>query len=228
MDNATTPERETALAQNTPSTYTPAETPTPQLADPYNETEPSTDVFEPQSGTLTATAAPAPGMTKLSPIGDQIGFDESAKQVASGGAAATGFGGVVAAAANSNTQSGGPATSATAGATESSRKRSMAEESLASLGGGHEGRGESEGASESGSLLSRLMGGGKDETIEGFNGAQLANLASGEKAGAAKSKTPNIFEYTSYRIKKTRKEGDLKGGKVASLSTSAKNVALVK
>lgn len=63
-----------------------------------------------------------------------------------------------------------------------------------------------------GSLFAKIMGGGGEEGAL-QSGAQLADV-SVAKAPAGNN-APNIFQYASYRFRKSKREGDLKKGRVA-------------
>lgn len=97
------------------------------------------------------------------------------------------------------------------------RKKSKLEvESHGDGAGGDSGHGHHGGGGEGGdvgSMLAKIMGGGGEEGAL-QSGAQLADVHSGKSAAVGKP-APNIFQYASYRFRKSKREGDLKKGRVA-------------
>ncbi len=78
---------------------------------------------------------------------------------------------------------------------------------------GHSGR-SGGGDNDVGSMLAKIMGGPEEGALHA--GAQLADVAVAKAPSA--SNAPNIFQYASYRFRKSKREGDIKKGRVAMVT----------
>ncbi len=229
---ATTPTDSYKTPDTTPTPITQYEDPAPEFTTPDKAQAVAPQVFDQVD--VASTPAPAAGITKLNPIGDQLSFDDNAKGTASGVAPQSGVGSF---GFGSTGAASGTTASATANAIESLKtasrknKNNAHEESASGSGGDSRSSSESEGGSDVNGMLAKIMGGNKEAGEDGHGGAQMPdlNVARGKGRGLASgTKVPNIFEYASYRMHKAQNDGELKGGKRVKPAPHPKNVALVK
>ncbi len=229
--------KERLSLNDTPTGMNPAQTPSPQSAEPKNpfspqnqfepETareiadatefkEPEPAIFEPKVaesslGIQQNASARGDSLTKLSPIEPSIlGVNEG--------------NGSSMAAANANPSPNFGFPSASANSTQQKaangeikepegllRKKPGAAETLSPSSNTEdatsEGRSDESSAS---SVLARLLGGG-GEGSEALLGGQIAGIDVPHQGATTRS--ANIFEYASYRMKKSRVDGEIKIGK---------------
>ncbi|MBY0370024.1 hypothetical protein K2X33_05015 [bacterium] len=214
----TTPDDPTSEDKD-PTLYAPPtdNTPPTQVADVDSPKDPDPAVFDPPANpSLNVAGAGGPnlGTANLSPITpNQLSFDDSLPGGMSGGGSGSqtpgGMGYGMASGANGAADTRAIASTASGTAGGAKTKRGKAAEDAASVGGGEDGAAGS-GAPDMASLFSKIMGGPGEG--EGAAGQQLSDLA---QAPTGSEKIPNIFEYAGYRIRKARREGALKSGRVA-------------
>ncbi len=179
-----------------------------QVVNPDSAVEPPTSVFEKE--TLATNTPQAPATGTLNPIGEQIEFDDSVKNPPAAQNTAPGMapGGMFAAVPTASSLNGTQSTAHPSSEGKDKPSRRVASEEVSSAGSGDS---DSSGSGSSGmNALTGLFGETK-EPGEDATG-QIAQLitAPGIASTASAAKTPNIFEYTSYRIKKSQRDGALK------------------
>ncbi len=189
-----------------------------QVADTEDETEVPETVFEkdPMFDEDFTPYARAGSTTKLQPIDPgQLQYDDTNKagspafQQSQLPGSTSGMGGGLSGDGLRVLASG---SESAIGSSKGKRKAHGEIPEIAGSDGGGDGR--SDGKSDSGDMndmLAKIMGGGAGETME-MGGSQLADIS---VAPAQNLKTPNLFEYASFRIRKTRKEGGIGRGRVA-------------
>lgn len=215
------PTGQTPTSQDSPSDNSLPNAPSPstdngqQIADESSDPDPS--VFNLPVGAdsptnLTAVGVAPDTISALNPIDPaRVEFDEQSKGTQTSSGSALG---------NSLFQSGPAPSSSNSGlaslasigadsgaATTKGRRKKSTEESS----GGSESALNSEsstGGSDMSGILARFMGGGKEDDELHSNSPTAEGLNS--KAAGQGGKTPNIFQYASYRVKKAREEGSLK------------------
>lgn len=218
----TTPERpaETPNSFQPPTTFG-TEAPR-EIADASDFNEPEPTVFEPKLsesslGIAQNASSRGESLTKLNPIEpSMLGANES-NGSAAGTAATPNFLG------NFGLPAGNTSQQKTANGEIKEpegllRKKSKSAESDSAPSDGESAASES-GAEESNasSVLARLLGGGT-EGAEAILGGQIAGIDVPQTAGSSRS--ANIFEYASYRMKKSRVDGEIKIGKAKLAANS--------
>ncbi len=213
------PKLETAAANNNPTS-----SPAPQntsmdtkseIADAQTNSDPNPSVFDsPTSDTtpteLQVSAKPASPITALEPIDpSRVAFDESTKggPSLSGNALAGNFSASLPSNQNGNLGSLASIGTDSGNATTKERKRRTSSDDSNSSSGSSESSAASSGGNDVGGMFARLMGGDKDQDEQGSQGVS-GEIQSASRANTGK--TPNIFEYASYRFKKARNDELLK------------------
>jgi hypothetical protein len=196
---------------------------TREIADASNFREPEPTVFEPKEisgsslGITQNPSARGDSLTKLSPIEPSIlGVNEGngVGMAVAGQNASPNFGGVPGASSNSAPR----ASNGEIKEPEGLLRKKMAASETPTDHTGSESASSENGAEESSasSVLARLLGGGT-EGGDALLGGQIADIEL-PKGGTMRS--ANIFEYVSYRMKKSRIDGEIKIGKAKVAANS--------
>lgn len=225
--NQTPTEDYSADPTETPTSPTVPTTPSnPEVVDNTPETDPDPSVFDYNNDPLSVGGKPVNVSKALDPIDSpQLQFDESTPGTTTGGnAGGMGMSGGALAANAADASRGLAAIDKVTGAPDGNRKRGHGEEGSVESAGGEDGGGTSGGPDMS-SILSKIMGGpGEGDGALG-GGNQLADL---ERAPTnATEKTPNIFEYAGYRVRKARRDGALKKARTAQIPPKSDKLAWV-
>jgi hypothetical protein len=208
--------------------------PTTQVADTNVQSDPDPDVYEPKELTgnslgLNQAAGPADSISALKPIEpSRIGFDEQNQNSNGSGNSAAGlFSGFGLGNGATNNQNGLTAQNGQISDLKPVSRRSVQSEAStpSTESGGTESRtGEEE--SSAGSVLARLMGGNQENAELSIPG-QIADITMPASAQPG-MRSANIFEYVSYRMKKSRREGEIKlGVNQIALKSPGRDVAAV-
>jgi len=217
---------EPSVAQSPPQTAAPT-----QVADADTDTDPDPQVFDytqnsnPGLSLNNGSGNAGEPISNLSPIDvAQLGYDDSVKGSTTSGGSGGMLNGLGSAANGSVDSARGLASNdKVTGAPETKGKRGKNGEIEEGAGGvGEEG---GPAGADMSSILAKIMGGpGEAESTAGAN--QLADLH--RAPSGASEKTPNIFEYAGYRMRKARKEGLIKPARVSARTVSGETVAWVK